>query len=134
MKATGNTFVMLIFVLPLFRRRDLGTSQSVSWDKKNYRHKTAKYESRETDHRQTELDNMLLKKSVSNDVNRQGTFTQGFKDGRKIKRKVSQNLHDLQNLLIKLESAEKVSAEKAWLIYEFPFSLTPGDKPNVVQT
>ena len=44
----------------------------------------------------------------------------------KIKRKVSQNLHDLQNLLIKL--TVKVSAGKAWLLYEFPFNLNPGDK------
>ena len=28
----------------------------------------------------------------------------------------------------------KASAEKAWLLYEFPFSLNPGDKPNVAQT
>ena len=44
----------------------------------------------------------------------------------KIKRKVSQNLHDLQNLLIKL--TVKVSAGKAWLLYVFPFNLNPGDK------
>ena len=34
----------------------------------------------------------------------------------------------LQNLLIKL--TVKVSSEKAWLLYEFPFSLNPGGKPN----
>ena len=28
----------------------------------------------------------------------------------------------------------KASAEKAWLLYEFPFSLNPDDKPNVAQT
>ena len=44
----------------------------------------------------------------------------------KIKRKVSQNLHDLQNLLIKL--TVKVIAGKAWLLYEFPFNLNTGDK------
>ena len=45
---------------------------------------------------------MLVKKNVLNEINKEGTFTQGFKDCRKIKRKVSQNLDDLQNLLIKL--------------------------------
>ena len=45
--------------------------------------------------------------------------------------KVSQNLEDLQNLLIKL--TVKASSEKAWLLYEFPFSLNPGDKPNDAQ-
>ena len=47
-------------------------------------------------------------------------------------RKVSQDLDDLQNLLIKL--TVKASSEKAWLLYEFPFSLNPGDKPNDAQT
>ena len=75
---------------------------------------------------------MLLKKNVLNEVNKEGTFTQGFKDCMKIKRKVSQNLDDLQNLLIKL--TVKTSSEKAWLLYEFPFILYPGDKPNDVQT
>ena len=27
----------------------------------------------------------------------------------------------------------KASAEKTWLLYEFPFSLNPGDKPNVAE-
>ena len=45
---------------------------------------------------------MLVKKNVLNEINKERTFTQGFKDCRKIKRKVSQNLDDLQNLLIKL--------------------------------
>ena len=67
-----------------------------------------------------------------NKINKEETFTQGFKDWRKIKRKVSQNLGDLQNLLIKL--TVKASSEKAWLLYEFPFSLNPGGKPNDVQT
>ena len=49
-------------------------------------------------------------------------------------RKVSQNLGDLQNLLIKLANCFKASAEKAWLVYEFSLSLNPGDKPNVAQT
>ena len=45
---------------------------------------------------------MIVKKNVLNEINKEGTFTQGFKDCWKIKRKVSQNLDDLQNLLIKL--------------------------------
>ena len=74
---------------------------------------------------------MLVKKSVLNEINNEGTFTQGFIDCRKIKRKVSQNLDDLQNLLIKL--TVKASSEKACLFYEFPFSLNPGDKPDDAQ-
>ena len=57
------------------------------------------------------MSNMLVKKNVLNEVNIEGTFTHGFKDCRKIKRKVSQNLDDLQNLLIKL--TVKASSEKA---------------------
>ena len=64
---------------------------------------------------------MLLKKNVLNEINKEGTFTQGFKD--KGKRKVSQDLDDLQNLLIKL--TVKASPEKAWLLYEVTFSLNP---------
>ena len=43
----------------------------------------------------------------------------------------SQNLDDLQNLLIKL--TVKASPEKAWLLYEFSFSLNPGGKSNDAQ-
>ena len=70
---------------------------------------------------------MLVKKNVLNEINK------GFKNCRKIKREVSQNLDDLQNLLIKL--TVKVSSEKAWLglLYDFPFALNPGDKPNDAQ-
>ena len=49
---------------------------------------------RQTDHRQTKLNNILVNKSISNEINKEGTFTQGFKDREKIKRKVSQNLGD----------------------------------------
>ena len=66
---------------------------------------------------------MLVKKNVLNEINnKEGTFTKVFKDCNKIKRKVSQNLEDLQNLLIKL--TVKASSEKAWLLYEFSFSLS----------
>ena len=54
---------------------------------------------------------MLLKKNVLNEVNKEGTFTQGFRDCRKIIKNVSQNLGYLQNLLIKL--TVKTSSEKA---------------------
>ena len=66
--------------------------------------KTTKYSEvkRQTDHGQTELSNMLVKKNVLNEINKEETFTPIFKDCRKIKRKVFQNLDDLQNLLIKL--------------------------------
>ena len=43
-------------------------------------------------HGQTELKNMLVKKNVLNEINKEGTFPQGFKDRRKIKRKVSQKI------------------------------------------
>ena len=77
---------------------------------------------------------MLIKKNVLNEINKEVTFIQGFKDCRKIKiiSKVSQNLDDFQNLLIKL--TVKANLQKAWLLYEFPFSLNPGDKPNDAQT
>ena len=74
---------------------------------------------------------MLVKKNVLNAINKEGTFTQGFKDCKKIKRKVSQNLEDLQNLLVKI--TVKASSGKAWLLYEFPFSLNLVDKPNYAQ-
>ena len=86
---------------------------------------------RQTDHGQTELSNTLVKKNVLNEINKEETFTQGFKECRKIKRKVSQNLENLQNLLIRL--TVKTNSGKAWLLYEFPFSLNPGDKPNDAQ-
>ena len=35
---------------------------------------------RQTDHGQTELNIMRVKKSVLNEINKVGTFTQGFKD------------------------------------------------------
>ena len=73
---------------------------------------------------------MLVKKNVLNEINKEGAFTQGFKDCKKIKKKVSYNLDDLQNL-IKL--TVKASSEKAWVLYEFSFSLDPGDKPNDAQ-
>ena len=73
----------------------------------------------------------MLVKNTLNEIKKGRTFTQDFKNSRKIKRKVSQNFDDLQNLLIKL--AVKASSEKAWLLYEFPFSLNPGGKPNDAQ-
>ena len=39
---------------------------------------------------------MLLKKNVLNDINKEGTSPQGFKDCRKIKTEVSQNLATLK--------------------------------------
>ena len=78
--------------------------------------KTTKYSEvkRQTDHGQTELSNMLVKKNVLNEINKEETFTQGFKECWKIKRKVYQNLDDLQNLLINLTYLTvKASSEKA---------------------
>ena len=45
---------------------------------------------------------MVVKKNVLNEINKEGTFTQGLKDCKKIKRKVSQNFGDLQNLQTRL--------------------------------
>ena len=46
---------------------------------------------------------MLVKKNALNKIiNKEGKFTHGFKDCKKIKRKASQTLDDLQNLLVKL--------------------------------
>ena len=73
----------------------------------------------ETDHGQTELGHMLVKKNVLNEIYKEGT--QGFKDCRKIKRKVP------SKLTVKVKSVK--ATEKAWLFYEFSFSLNPGDKP-----
>ena len=73
----------------------------------------------------------MLVKNVLNEINKEGTFTQSFKDCYKIKRKVSQNLDALQIFLIKL--TVEASSEKASLLYEFSFSLNLGDKPNDIQ-
>ena len=35
---------------------------------------------RKTDHGQTKQNNMVVKKSALNEINKEGTFTQGFKD------------------------------------------------------
>ena len=75
---------------------------------------------------------MLLKKNVLNEISKEGAFTQDFKDWRKNNRKVSQNLDDLQTLLIKL--TVKVSSEKAWLLYEFSFTLNSDGKRNDAHT
>ena len=77
------------------------TSQSFCRDKKFVMKTQAeniiKYSEvkRQTDRGQTELSNMLIKNNVLNEINKEGTFTQGFNDCRKIERKVSQNLDDL---------------------------------------
>ena len=86
---------------------------------------------RQTDHGQTELNNISVKKKL-NEINKVGTSIQGFKDWKNIKRAAYKNLDDLQNLMIKL--TVKASAEKAWLFHtEFSFSLNSGDKPNDAQ-
>ena len=88
-------------LLLLFVRMDLGTSQSVCWEilatmfvMKTGRKQNKILWSRDTDrlssYGQAELSNMLLKKNVLNKINKEGTFTQGFKDCRKIKWNVSQ--------------------------------------------
>ena len=66
---------------------------------------------------------MLVKKNVLNEIYKEGT--QGFKDCRKIKRKVA------SKLTVKAKSVK--ATEKVWLFYEFSFSLNPGDKPTDAQ-
>ena len=113
-------------VLLLFIRRDLGTSQSVSRDKKFsyhicYENIGRKHNkilwSQETDHGQTELSNMLLKKNVLIEINKDGTFTQGFKDCRKnIYRCV---LTEGQKVLLcqfKIKICTSFSASTNWVI------------------
>ena len=65
-------------------------------------------------------------------LNEVGTFAQGLNGWRKIKRTLSQNLDDLQNLLIKVTVKDR--GKKAWLLYNFPFSLNPSEKSNDAQT
>ena len=77
---------------------------------------------------------MLVKKSSINEINKEETFTQGFKDWRKIKRKVSQNLGDLQNLLIKLTGLKPAQKKRGYFISFHLSSLNPSDKPNLAQT
>ena len=68
-------------------------------------------------------------RKVCYEINKVDTFPEGFKDNQKDR---ISKLDDLQNLLIRLTF--KASAEKVWLLYEFPSSLNLGDKPNNVQT
>ena len=62
---------------------------------------------------------MLVKNNLLNEIYKEGT--QGFKDCRKIKRKVP------SKLTVKVKSVK--ATKKTWLFYEFSFSLNPGDKP-----
>ena len=62
---------------------------------------------------------MLVNNNVSNEKNKEGSFTQGFKDCMKIKRKISQNLGDLQNLLIKLTVMLKPAQRKCGYFMSF---------------
>ena len=115
-------FVLLpAFQLPLFIRRDLGTSQSVR-DKKFlatiFVMKTAKYS-----------------RVINRSRNRKTIWTERTKQYARKENEINKvgiKLGDLQTLLIKL--TVKASAEKAWLFYELPFSLNPGGKPNDAQT
>ena len=72
---------------------------------------------------------MLVKKSSLNQTNKEGTFTQGFKDWRKMKGKFRGPWNSADKV-----NCFKASAENAWLLHRFQFSLNPGDKPNVAQT
>ena len=101
--------------LPLFIRKDLGTSQSVGTKKFSYH---ICYEN---------IGRKDSKTLWSQETDIHARF-QGLQENQK---ESTAKLDDLQNLLIKL--TVKASSEKAWLLYEFPFSLNPGDKPNDAQ-
>ena len=61
---------------------------------------------RQTDHRQTELNNMLVKRSVLNEINK--------------------SVHSLK--------VSRTERKSGYLFYEFPFSLNLGKKPSDAQT
>ena len=61
---SGQKILAIIFVIKTVRKHN-----KILW-------------SQETDHGQTELSNMLVKKNVLDEINKEGT--QGFKDCRKI--------------------------------------------------
>ena len=67
---------------------------------------------RQTDHGQTELNNMLVKRSVLNEKKKVGTYS-GFQGLKEDQRDSILKLDNLQNFLIKL--TVKSSAEKEWL-------------------
>ena len=68
------------------------------------------------DHGQTELNNILVKKSSLTEINKEGKFTQGFKNWRKIKRKVFQNLGDLEILLIMLTVLKPAQKKRGYFM------------------
>ena len=86
---------------------------------------------------------MLVKENVLNEINKEGTFTQGFKDCKKITRKekfqrIISKFRRLSKLADKgncwnCQLSVKASSGKVWLLYGFSFSLNPGDKPNDAQ-
>ena len=66
-------------------------------------------------------------------MNKEGIFHSRFQGLKEDQKEICfKTLGDLQNLLIKWSG--NASAKKAWLLYEFPFRLNPGDKPNDAQT
>ena len=62
---------------------------------------------------------MTVRQNLLNEINKEETFTQSFNDCRKIKRKVSQNLDDLQNLLMKLTVKLKPTQRKRGYFMSF---------------
>ena len=69
---------------------------------------------------------MLLRKSVLNEIDKEGTFAQGLKNCKGNYRK--DNYKKSKGKYLKI-----LTTLKAWLLYEFPFSLNTGDKPNDAQ-
>ena len=73
--------------------------------KQNTLKSTDRQTDRQTDRPWTDKTEQYASKEECIKINQEGTFTQGFKDCREIKRKVSQNL----DLLIKFEFRENVA-------------------------
>ena len=64
-------------------------------------------------------------------IKKEHLLFQGLKEDR---RKVSQNLGDLQNLLIKLTVLKPAQKKRDYIMSFHLSSLNPSDKPNLAQT
>ena len=64
-------------------------------------------------------------------IKKEHLLFQGLKEDR---RKVSQNLGDLQNLLIKLTVLKPAQKKRDYFMSFHLSSLNPSDKPNLAQT
>ena len=117
-----NTDFVLI---PLFIRRELETSHlfvgtkmlatifAMKTQTENIAKKIRKVKI-QTDHGQTELSNMLVRKNVLNEINKEGTFTQGFKDFSKFRRP-SKLADKVTQIIVKAKPAQTLRESVATL-------------------